>query len=123
MKSLISRIPARTGFKSTYALDARKPYLPVIGTFRVTGDFGVGVVNIGVSSDPSITGGTGIFHAEPYPGNSVSDVTDGTSNTMYVGDSQGNTFGSQRTEAYSIYNKSGAAINLAYFFGNGLAGC
>ena len=64
---------------------SRVDYLPVIGTFAATGNFGQGVVTIGVSSDPSISGSTGIFHSAPYQGNSVSDVVDGTSNTMYVG--------------------------------------
>ena len=50
----------------------------------------------------------------------MSDVTDGTSNTMYVGESQGQTVGNRRTDVLSIYNNSGAAINFAYFFGNGL---
>ena len=105
----------------SYGESSRVDYLPVIGTFKSVDNFGRGVVTIGVSSDPSISGSTGLFHSVPYPGNSVSDVTDGTSNTMYVGESQGQTFGSQRTEAYSIYNNSGAAINLAVFFGNGLS--
>ena len=99
---------------------SRVDYLPVIGTFRATGSFGEGVVTIGVSSDPSISGSLGIFHSAPYQGNSVSDVVDGTSNTMYVGESQGQTLDGRRTDVLSIYNNSGAAINFAFFFGNGL---
>ena len=99
---------------------SRVDYLPVIGTFAATGNFGQGVVTIGVSSDPSISGSTGIFHSAPYQGNSVSDVVDGTSNTMYVGESQGQTLDGRRTDVLSIYNNSGAAINFAFFFGNGL---
>ena len=98
---------------------SRVDYLPVIGTFAATGSFGRGVVTIGVSSDPSITGSNGIFHSAPYQGNSVSAILDGTSNTMYVGESQGQTVGSRRTDVLSIYNNSGAAINFALFFGNG----
>ena len=64
---------------------SRVDYLPVIGTFAATGNFGQGVVTIGVSSNPDISGANGIFHSAPYQGNSMSDVTDGTSNTMYVG--------------------------------------
>ena len=99
---------------------SRVDYLPVIGTFAATGNFGQGVVTIGVSSNPDISGANGIFHSAPYQGNSMSDVTDGTSNTMYVGESQGQTVGNRRTDVLSIYNNSGAAINFAYFFGNGL---
>jgi len=99
---------------------SRVDYLPIIGTFAATGSTGRGVVTIGISSNPSITGSSGIFHSAPYRGNLIGDVTDGTSNTMYVGESQGQTLGSRRTDVLSIYNNSGAAINFAYFFGNGL---
>ena len=92
-----------------------------IGTFAATGSSGRGVVTIGISSDPSISGSQGLFHAAPYEGNSISNVTDGTSNTMYVGESQGQTLDGRRTDVLSIYNNAGAAINFAYFFGNGLS--
>ena len=101
---------------------SRVDYLPVIGTFKSPSTFGtVGVVTIGVSSNPDISGANGIFHSAPYQGNSMSDVTDGTSNTMYVGESQGQTVGNRRTDVLSIYNNSGAAINYAFFFGNGFS--
>ena len=58
---------------------------------------------------------------DSYEGNSISNVTDGTSNTMYVGESQGQTLDGRRTDVLSIYNNAGAAINFAYFFGNGLS--
>ena len=62
---------------------SRVDYLPVIGTFKSPSTFGtVGVVTIGVSSNADST--DRVFFFSPYQGNSMSDVTDGTSNTMYV---------------------------------------
>ena len=97
---------------------SRVDYLPVIGTFALTTSFGRGVLTIGVSGDERV-GSNGPSHLSPYEGNSVSDVVDGTSNTMYVGESQGQTVGSRRTDVLAIYNNGGAAINYALFFGNG----
>ena len=97
---------------------SRVDYLPVIGTFAATGSFGQGVLTIGVSGNERV-GANGPSHLSPYEGNSVSDITDGTSNTMYVGESQGQTVGSRRTDVLSIYENGGAAINFAFFFGNG----
>ena len=102
----------------SYNESSRVDYLPIIGTFKNTNNLGQGVVTIGVSSNPMLIGS--VFHSAPYPGNSVADISDGTSNTMYVGETQGQTIGSTRSDAYSIYNNSGAAINFAVFFGEGL---
>ena len=96
---------------------SRVDYLPVIGTFKQKPPGSNSLFpTFGISSNPL---SDGIFFSEHYKGNSMSFVGDGTSNTMYIGESQGQTVGSRRTDVLSIYSNSGATINFALFFGNG----
>ena len=42
-------------------------------------------------------------------------VLDGSSNTMYIGESQGQTIGARRTVTFSMYSTPGSPINYAVF--------
>ena len=96
---------------------SRVDYLPVIGTYKQQPSGGNSLFpTFGISSN---TSSDGVFFSEPYRGNEMNFVSDGTSNTMYIGESQGQTVGSRRTDVLSLYSNSGAAINFALFFGNG----
>ena len=96
---------------------SRVDYSPVIGTYKQTDSSGNALeVTIGISNNPL---SDGIFFFEPYRSISVGRVSDGTSNTMYLGETQGQTVGNRRTDVLNIYSNSGGTINFALFFGNG----
>ena len=98
-------------------LSSRVDYLPIIGTFKSPSGNGTGLtLTHGISADPDETTNT-FFGA--YDGLPISGIPDGTSNTMYVGESQGTTVGGRRTEVLSIYENTGASINYGTFFGDG----
>ena len=99
---------------------SRVDYLPVIGTFKSPGGNGNGIrLTPGISADPDAVRN---FFFRPYDGLSIGDVSDGTSNTMYVGESQGSTLGSRRRIALNIFSNTGASINYGTFFGPGFSG-
>ena len=99
---------------------SRVDYLPIIGTFKSPGGNGNGIrLTPGISADPDAVRN---FFFRPYDGLSIGDVSDGTSNTMYVGESQGSTLGSRRRIALNIFSNTGASINYGTFFGPGFSG-
>ena len=99
---------------------SRVDYLPIIGTFKSPGGNGNGVrLTRGISANPDAVSN---FFFRPYDGLSIGDVSDGTSNTMYVGESQGSTLGSRRRIALNIFSNTGASINYGTFFGPGFSG-
>ena len=96
-------------------LSSRVDYLPIIGTFKSPSGDGNGLtLTHGISANPDATNN---FFTRAYDGLPISGISDGTSNTMYVGESQGTTIGGRRTEVLSIYENSGASINYGTFFG------
>ena len=75
-------------------LSSRVDYLPIIGTFKSPSGNGNGFTKIdGISSDPDDPMN---FFTTIYDGLPISGISDGTSNTMYVGESQGLTVGGRR---------------------------
>ena len=100
-------------------LSSRVDYLPIIGTFKSPSGNGTGLTKIdGISANPDDPRN---FFTTIYDGLPISGISDGTSNTMYVGESQGLTVGGRRIEVQSIYENTGAAINFGTFFGEGLS--
>lgn len=98
-------------------LSSRVDYLPIIGTFKSPSGNGTGLtLTNGISADPDENTN---FITGAYDGLPISGISDGTSNTMYVGESQGLTVGGRRIEVLSIYENSGASINYGTFFGDG----
>ena len=93
-------------------LSSRVDYLPIIGTFKSPSGNGFTKID-GISSDPDDPMN---FFTTIYDGLPISGISDGTSNTMYVGESQGLTVGGRRIEVQSIYENTGAAINFGTFF-------
>jgi len=102
---------------------SRVDYLPIIGTYKSpTGNGDEFVLTPGISANLEDEERDNSY-IQPYDGVSISDITDGTSNTMYVGESQGGMSGSRRTFALNIFQNSGASINYGTFFGPGFGGC
>ena len=54
------------------------------------------------------------FASSPYEGTPIGAVTDGTSNTMYFGESQGLVVGSRRVSGWSMFETSAPSINYSY---------
>ena len=99
---------------------SRVDYLPVIGTFKSPSGNGAGIsLTHGISANPESVSN---FMNRPYEGISIGGVTDGSSNTMYVGESQGQTLGGRRIFAHNIFENTGASINYGTFFGSEFGG-
>ena len=97
----------------TTNLSSRADYLHVYGTYRLPSSGSNRLVlRHGISSDPE---SDGIFSPNPYRGFSMAAVLDGSSNTMYIGESQGQTIGARRTVTFSMYSTPGSPINYAVF--------
>ncbi len=97
---------------------SRVDFLPVIGTFKSPSGNGSGIkITPGISANFELDIN---FYTRPYNGVPIGGITDGTSNTMYVGESQGQMFGNRRTQASNIFSNTGASINYGSFFGPGV---
>ena len=98
---------------------SRVDYLAVLGTYKLPATGGNSLIlTHGISANPN---SNSIFLTQPYDGISTSAITDGTSNTMYMGESQGQTLGARRTDTFNIFSTAGGAINYAVFFPEGFS--
>lgn len=96
-----------------YNLSARVDYLAMYGTYKLTSPSSNRfVLARGISADPDEPG---VFSGGVWDGVSIGSVTDGTSNTMYIGEGQGQTIGSRRVITQSIFSNTGSPINYAVF--------
>jgi len=106
------------GFETNQS--SRVDYSPVIGAYKSPSGNGTGFTMAhGISANLESTGN---FYSQAYEGVPIGGIVDGTSNTMYVGESQGEMRGSARTFALNIFSNSGSSINYGTFFGAGFSG-
>ena len=93
----------------TFNVGSRVDYIPIDGTTKVGNDSKL-VLTKGISgADESST-----FAAKAYEGTTIAAVTDGTSNTMYIGESRGLVVGSRRVIGWSMFETSAPSINYSY---------
>ena len=94
----------------TFNIGSRVDYIPIDGTTKQGSD-SKNVFTRGISgfADQRTT-----FAGAPYEGTTIGAVTDGTSNTMYIGESQGLVVGSRRVIGWSMFETSAPSINYSY---------
>ena len=95
-----------------YNGSARSDYAAVNGTYKLPPSGNRLVFTPGISGEP---GNTTPFSPRGYKSLSMGGVTDGSSNTMYFGESQGQTLGSKRTDCFAMYSAEASPINHAIF--------
>ena len=101
-----------------YNLSARTDYIPVNGTYKLPASGTRLVLTLGVSGEP---GSATPFSPQAYDPFNMGSVGDGSSNTMYIGEMQGQTLGGRRIDAFSMYGVEASPINYSLFLPRGFA--
>ena len=99
-----------------FNLSSRVDYIAVNGTYKLPATGNRLVLTLGISGVP---GSTSPFAAQSYNPITMGGVTDGSSNTMYMGEMQGQTLGSTRMDTFSIYGVEASPINYSLFLPDG----